>query len=59
MPDPDIVAHAIVDAIGDPSAPLFIPVAEDTAELRRRLFGLHELQRREASFAEVVSDLEW
>jgi NAD(P)-dependent dehydrogenase (short-subunit alcohol dehydrogenase family) len=51
--DPDVVAGAIADAIEDPSTPLFVPVAEDTAEERRAMFGMDEAARR-ARFAAAL-----
>jgi NAD(P)-dependent dehydrogenase (short-subunit alcohol dehydrogenase family) len=57
--DPDIVAKAIVDAIEDPSAPLFLPVAEDTAEERRRVFGIDERARRARFLAQLPAGTSW
>jgi NAD(P)-dependent dehydrogenase (short-subunit alcohol dehydrogenase family) len=53
--DPDEVAVTIVDAIEDPSATLFLPVPQEVAVLRQRMFGLDERARR----AETFTDVDW
>ena len=57
--DPDIVAKAIVEAIEDPSTPLFLPVAEDTAEERRRMFGIDHCARRARFLAQLPAGTSW
>jgi NAD(P)-dependent dehydrogenase (short-subunit alcohol dehydrogenase family) len=49
----------VVDAIEDPSTPLFLPVAEDTAEERRRIFGLDERARRSRVIAQLPAGMVW
>lgn len=57
--DPDIVARALVDAVEDPSTPLFLAVAEDTAEERRQIFGLDERARRARVLAQLPDGMTW
>jgi NAD(P)-dependent dehydrogenase (short-subunit alcohol dehydrogenase family) len=57
--DPDIVARALVDAIEDPSTPLFLAVAADTAEERCRIFGLDEGARRARMIAQLPEGMAW
>ena len=57
--DPDIVARTIADAIEDPSTPLFLPVPQDVADLRRRMFGLDDHARREEMFADLPPGTTW
>lgn len=57
--DPDLVARTIADAIEDPSTPLFLPVPENVADLRGRMFGMNEHARRAEAFSDVLVETEW
>ena len=57
--DPSLVGRTIADAVEEPSTPLFLSVPEDVAELRRRMFGMDAVARREAVFTDVTTEIEW
>ena len=57
--DPDEVATTIADAIEDPSTALFLPVPQEVAALRQRMFGLDEQGRRAENFADTITEISW